>query len=129
MEIRPRTGNDWWPHWRYAHGFFQNPWRSFNPLCGVSAKLIRSALELRKCHGRFTFHEALFASLAKSGRMACLDWKAQPEFKRLFPAFRFRPPVTEVIPGISHPVKDAEVHAAICGLTEWPLGSGCGMSK
>jgi predicted O-methyltransferase YrrM len=120
LEIHPRTAGDWWQHWRYADGFFENPWRSFNPLCRVSARLVRRALELRERHGRFTFHEVLFASLAKENGMACLDWNARPEFKRLFPAFRFRPPLDHSVPGISHPVKDAAVHAAVCGLPEGP---------
>jgi len=120
LEIRPRTADDWWPHWRYASGFFDSPWRSFNPLCRVSARLLRKALDLRERHNRFTFHETLFASLAKNGGMPCLDWNARPDFKRLFPAFRFRPPITDVVPGISHPVKDAGVHAAICDLEEGP---------
>ncbi len=83
LEIRSRTADDWWLHWKYASGFSESPWRSFNPLCRVSARLVRKALELRERHGRFTFHEVLFATLAKNGGMACLDWNARPESPRL----------------------------------------------
>lgn len=95
---------------------------SFNPLCRLSARLLQKVLEFRKDNGRFIFHEVLFASLAMEGRMACLDWNKRPEFKRLFSEFRYRPPLEQAVPGISHPVKDPAVHAAICSLLEGPPG-------
>lgn len=120
IDIRPRE-KDWrWHCWNLAEPWFERPVRAFQPLCRMSARLIRAALEFRQEHGQFTFHEVLFPSLAALHGMDFLDWHAEPGFRHLFRNFRFRPSVEFVKPGISHPVKNPRVHDAICALAQTP---------
>ncbi|MBB5353714.1 putative O-methyltransferase YrrM [Haloferula luteola] len=90
------------------------PWRAFVPLCRLRPELVREVLQFRKDRGRMLLHEILFASLAKRSGMLCLDWKEHPRTAPHLGAFRFRPEVDRWMRGISHPVKDGEVHRAIC---------------
>lgn len=104
-----------WPHWGHARGVFPQPCRSFNPLCRLSARLVATVLEFRRCHGRFVFQEVLFATLMAEHGLSYLDWAEAPETAGLFGAFRFRPALDHPEPGICHPVKDEALHAEIRG--------------
>lgn len=103
-----------WPWWWQAEGYFTMPLAAFQPLCRVSARLIECVLDFQKAHGKLTFHEILFASLALENRMLCLDWSQSAQCRRLFGAFRPAPEVDVCGPGISHPVKSPCIHTAIC---------------
>ncbi len=114
FDIRSKHSDRSWPHWRHADGFFKEPWRCFKPLSRKSAGLVRRALDFRREHGRFTFHEVLFPSLAARNGMKTLDWNGDEAFRDLFPAFRYRPVLSQPHRGICHPVKDLVIHEAIC---------------
>lgn len=114
IDVKFKHEDGEWYWWRRAGGHFEEPCRAFQPLCRVSARLLRKVLEFREAQGGFLFHELLFASLARRHGMKCLDWRSEPHTKRLFADFRYRPEVRPVEPGISHPVKDSAVHAAVC---------------
>lgn len=87
-----------WPHWFRNPGFTQ-PWKSFNPICRLSGRLIGRVQKFREERGAFAFHEILFASLAED----------RFDLANLRPGvtgtFRWRPPVSGDAPGIHHPVK------------------------
>lgn len=106
-------GWHWWELLREEDGISE-PWRAFLPLCRLRPELVREVLNFRKARGRMLLHEILFASLAKSSGMWCLDWKVHPGTAQHFGAFRFRPEVDRWVRGISHPVKDQDVHCAVC---------------
>ncbi len=111
-EVRTRDEDPEWYFWSRAEGIFVSPCRAFQPLCRLSARLVRQVLDFRSRHGEFVFHELLFASLASAQGMRTLDWsRACPG---VFGEFRFRPEVRPIRAGISHPVKDERVHEAIC---------------
>jgi hypothetical protein len=114
LDVHSPYSDPGWPHWHYATDLFANPMACFKPLSRTSAGLIRHALRFRREHGQFTFHEALFPSLAAEHGMNTLDWNKDEPFRRLFPSFRYRPVVEETQPGICHPVKDPTLHEAIC---------------
>ncbi len=123
VDLRTRHDDSHWPQWRYADGCFNQHGRGFQPLCRVSGRLIRAALEFRERHGKFTFHEVLFASLALEAGLAWLNWSRDETISHLFSRFRYRPEVRPIKRGISHPVKDRLVHAAVC---DWTDVSECG---
>lgn len=114
IDLRTRQEDGHWPWWGYADNFFEEPMRGFQPLCRLSARLVRTALDFREKHGRFTFHEVLFPSLARQNGMTWLDWTRKPDFQRMFGTFRYRPEVSQIAQGISHPVKNLMVHEKIC---------------
>ncbi len=114
LEFRLMEEDPGWPHWHVAADRFTHPARSFNPLCRLNARLVGMVLEFRRCHGRFVFMEALFASLVAEHGLSYLDWQKEPETASLFDSFRFRPEIGEAGKGIHHPVKDPELHRAIC---------------
>lgn len=103
-----------WYWWGYAEEYFTDPCRGFQPLCRLSGRLVREVLNFRERHGKFTFHEVLFASVARAGGMRWLDWGGHAAFKHLFDTFRYRPELTAVRSGICHPLKDAALHEAVC---------------
>ncbi|MCW1912909.1 hypothetical protein OJ996_04955 [Luteolibacter sp. GHJ8] len=73
----------------------------------------------REIHHRFMFLEVLFASLAYRGQGGIMDLATDRSTSGLFGDFRFRPPVeAEHRHGICHPVKDCDLHAAICSPAE-----------
>lgn len=116
MEIRLREEDPEWYFWPDADQWIEDPCRAFQPLCRVSPSLIRAILGFRGKHGRFVFHELLFASLARRDGMSMLDWNEHEEFGCIFPVFRYRPEVNAVTRGNSHPVKEARAHEAICSI-------------
>ena len=96
-----------WCWWKKSP--FAEPWKSHNPLCRLSARLVSRVLAYRATHGHFTFHEILFATLAEDR----LDMTEV--FPECFGEFTFRPVVTAEHGGrISHPVKDLDLHRRIC---------------
>ena len=101
-DIASRTADPDWPHW--GRGFdFRHPCKSFNPLCRLSAGLIRQVLAFRELHQRFAFHEILFASLAES------HWDMRRECPELFGRYRWRPLIAApAADRIEHPVKTVE---------------------
>ena len=121
-DVRSREEDPGWYFWNTVDPWFPQPWKAFQPLCRVSARLIRAALAFREEKGRFTFHEGLLASLAAREGMKLLDWARHPECRGVFGTFRFRPVVTVPQRGICHPVKDARLHEVICGWPEWDVG-------
>ena len=115
IDIFSRDADPEWYLWSYAEPWFEQPWKAFKPLCRKSPRLISAALDFRRKHGRFAFHEVLFPSLASEAGMHCLDWYQIPDFRRLLPVFRFRPTVETAEQGVCHPVKADPTHEAICG--------------
>lgn len=117
--ISPASHPDWhwWQHSPDLH-WFKQPRSTFNPLCRLSARLVRAILKFRAQKQRFTFHELLFASVAFAEEMQILDWAKASDCRRLFGYFRWRPEVQKFHPGISHPVKDPLLHAHICHSTD-----------
>lgn len=113
-EVRSREQDPIWPHWHHGDRFFQEQVRSFNPLCRLSERLISITLEFRRNHGHFTFQEVLFASLAAAHGLSYLDWRNDHRSRKLFRTFRYTPEVSWPIRGISHPVKNKEIHTTIC---------------
>jgi hypothetical protein len=116
LDIRSKEEDQHWYFWHRAEGCFEQPARSFQPLCRLSARLIREVLRFRKERGGFTFHEVLFASIARRDGMKLLDWREDPECRACFSTFVFRPEVLRIERGIAHPVKNVVVHEAICAL-------------
>lgn len=116
IDIRSRSDNPAWPWWGYADGYFPDAAAAFQPLCRLSGRLVRAVLDFQKRHGRLIFHEVLFASIARQQGMKCLSWDRSAEFRYLLGSFRYRPEVTKCSHGISHPVKDPDIHASICAL-------------
>lgn len=122
LDIRTRHEDAHWPWWSYADGILPCPARAFQPLCRLSGRLIRAVLDFQKRHQRFTFHEVLFASLAQEKGMSWLDWRKEGATKDLVTEFLYRPDVARIHRGVSHPVKDPDLHRAIC--TQTPLREG-----
>ena len=114
LDIRTRHEDSQWPWWSYADGVFASPCRAFQPLCRLSGRLVRAVLDFQKRHQRLTFHEVLFASLAKDHGMTLLDWRRDETMKSFVADFHYRPDVESAHRGISHPVKDKDLHEAIC---------------
>jgi uncharacterized HAD superfamily protein/hypoxanthine phosphoribosyltransferase len=114
IDLRRKRDDMHWPWWRYADDFFEEPCRGFQPLCRLSARLVRAVLDFRVRHGEFTFHEVLFASVARREGMSWLSWNCDAGFRHFVSRFRYRPEIREVAGGICHPVKNPAVHAAIC---------------
>ena len=108
------ASNRLWPHWWHARDYFDFPYRSFNPLCRLSSSLLKTVLDFRASHQRFVFQEVLFASVAALHDMTYFDWMADETAAPLFGEFRFRPEVTAVGTGISHPVKNPSIHQHLC---------------
>lgn len=102
-----------WPWWPVNRNWFARPWKSFNPLCALSPTLMREILTLQSAKKQLLFHELLFASAAMQARMKVLDWDRQPQLAPYFEHFSWRPLITETVPGISHPVKDPQLHTLI----------------
>jgi len=75
----------------------------------LSERLIRKILEFREQHGRMTFHEVLFASIAAENGMSTLNWQKDIRFKHLVANFRYRPIIRHPVQGVCHPVKDLEL--------------------
>jgi hypothetical protein len=116
IEVRTIEEDHHWPLWHYADGFFSSAVRSFQPMCRLSGRLIRAVLACREKHGRCTFHEVMFPSVAREHGMSWRSWCQEPGLRDLVASFRYRPEVRNVFHGVSHPVKDPEVHEAICCL-------------
>jgi hypothetical protein len=114
LELKTKQEDKHWPWWSYAEEHFEEPCRGFQPLCRLSGRLVQKVLDFRQSNGGFTFHEVLFPSLAHAAGMRCLEWTSSAAFKHLFHTFRYRPNVTAVRIGISHPVKDAALHESAC---------------
>ena len=114
IDIFSRDADPGWHLWNYAEPWFAQPWRAFKPLCRKSARLISQALDFRRKHNRFAFHEVMFPSLAREAGMHCLDWNLSPDFRRLLPVFRFRPDIDRPEQGVCHPVKTDVIHEAVC---------------
>jgi hypothetical protein len=114
IDIFSRDADPGWHLWGYAEPWFKQPWKAFKPLCRKSPRLISAALDFRRKHGRFAFHEVLFPSLASEAGMHCLDWHRDGDFRRLLPVFQFRPPLETIEQGVCHPVKADPTHEAIC---------------
>lgn len=115
VEIRSEKEDPDWPHWWHAEAHFTNPFRSFNPLCRLSPRLIRASLAFRQKHQQFIFQEVFFASLAIQKGFSGFDWRRDPELAPLFRTFHFRPHIELLELGICHPVKDPLLVARICG--------------
>lgn len=115
-DIRTKDEDPEWYFWDRAEGFFERPARAFQPLCRLSARLLREALRFRETRGALVFHEILFASLARRDGMELLDWGNDPECGACFSTFVYRPEVTRISRGIAHPVKDMISHGAICAI-------------
>ncbi|MGV3525462.1 MAG: hypothetical protein ACO1RX_14625 [Candidatus Sericytochromatia bacterium] len=105
-----------WHWWTLNPGWFAHPWKSFNPLCALSPALIRQIVAVQAERQRLTFHELLFASVAMQGGLQVLAWDRQPHLATCFGHFCWRPELTQCVPGISHPVKDAALHSRISAL-------------
>ena len=118
VDLRTRDEDSHWPQWRYADGYFDEPSRGFQPLCRLSGRLVREVLAFRERHGRFAFHEVLFASLARNSGMSWQNWSRDVTTRHLLPTFRYRPEVRPIERGINHPVKDPLVHEAVCLFTD-----------
>ncbi len=116
MDVRTREADAHWPYWGYADGFFSEAARAFQPMCRLSGRLVRAVLDCREQNGRCTFHEVMFPSVAREQGMSWLSWCREAALKRHFGEFHYRPAVTSVGFGVSHPVKEPEVHRAVCAL-------------
>ncbi len=124
--IRRQQEDPDWPYWGYCEEFFDHHVRAFQPLCRLSSRLIRKALDFRAQHGRFTFHEVLFPSVALEHSMSLFCWEDHPSLKPLLHSFQYRPLVSSISRGISHPVKDSSTLSAICDLPSPKMTvSGC----
>ncbi len=87
--------------------FLNNHIKSFNPICRISKKLIIKILMWKAQHGKFMFHEILFASLCKDHDLEMIDF-SELEESYVFGEFRWRPVINKssiVDNKIYHPVK------------------------
>lgn len=109
---------DW--HWWHLNPGFDPAWKSFNPICRLSPRLLAEVQAWRASAQRFCFHEILFASLACRHRLVCVDWSKSPGYEACFGRFNWRPEISEPQAGVCHPVKDPDLHARICGLRPGP---------
>src|SRR5690606_36105980 len=114
LEFNSKVNEPDWAHWSHAEGYFDDPCRSFNPICRLSPRLIAVILEFRRIHKRFLFQEVLFASLAAAHGLSVLDWRKDEKVSNLFENFRFRPEISQPCSGVCHPVKDEVLHRQIC---------------
>lgn len=64
----------WWIDKEVSHFFYQYRYRSFNPFCRLSNRLIRKIFNYRIKYNKFCFHEILFPSLAASHHFSILDY-------------------------------------------------------
>jgi hypothetical protein len=105
-KYRLRADQPGWYWWKYYADYFQNPKRSFNPVCRLREPLIRKVLEFRSENAGFVFHELLFPSLASS----CFDLETT---NLMGSAFRWRPEIkAEEMQNNSelfHPIKDHNI--------------------
>jgi hypothetical protein len=85
---------------------YNHQYRSYNPICRLSIKLINLILDFRKKYQQFCFHETLFASLCIENNLNFLDYNTD---KNPYTGnIRYRPcyQTTEITDNkIYHPVK------------------------
>jgi len=83
--------------------------RTFNPLCRLSNRLIKSILDFQQQHNTFAFHEILFPTIAQQNNFSIFLFKNLPNYRQYFACFRHRPVISKnkiLKHLINHPVKD-----------------------
>lgn len=109
-----------WPGWSFKddHEYrklFKNIYRSYNPFCRLSNKLISTILEFKNNYNKFYFHEILFASLCVDNGLKYYDYKNDKECgDKYIGVFTYRPVISKQDihdNKIYHPVKDAKDNA------------------
>jgi len=100
-----------WPWWNIDHSYeklFNDPHRSFNPLCRLSKKLVSLIFEFQKHNNTFYFHEILFSSLCVDHHMIYHDYSYYPKINDYIGNIQYRPNilVKDILDSkIYHPVK------------------------
>jgi len=113
-DITPRSSDPDWPFWHLtSEELKSHSWRSFNPICRVSAQMLDAVSSFSRETTTLGFHEILWATLAMKHGMRVLDWHSDRLSAQCFGTYRFRPAVTETTHGICHPVKDPHHHYSI----------------
>ena len=106
-----------WPHWHVADSLgIKNKIYSFNPLCRLSARLIKKVLEERDLRSRFIFQEILFAPLAVDNNYEVKQYCSKDTssmFGRFGAVLKFTE--DEINSGrIIHPIKPIYQNESIC---------------
>lgn len=78
-EILPKKESEKWSWWKNDDDFlvFYEPYRSFNPICRMSIRLIKLIHDHHKKWNRFFYNEFLFASISKQNKLTCLDYNRE----------------------------------------------------
>lgn len=115
--IQSIENNPKWPGWFFKDNheyrkLFNNIYRSFNPFCRLSTKLVSTILQFRNNYNKFYFHEILFASLCVDKGLKYYDYKNDNECNdKHIGVFTYRPVISKKDihdNKIYHPVKDAK---------------------
>jgi hypothetical protein len=104
IDVMSREQDPSWPFWRVGEKCWPQPWRSFNPLCRLSPRLLREVDAFCQWRGEGVFMEVMFASVARASGFSLLDLRLDPSTRGFFGAFRYRPRVRRVS-GIVHPFR------------------------
>jgi hypothetical protein len=83
----------WWENDISYKKYFKNPYRSFNPICRLSSKLINFILEFRKKNNRFVFLEILFISVAIKNNMSYMDYNLDEKSQKYIGDIHYRPEI------------------------------------
>jgi len=82
-----------WPHWKQSPSHIKNPFRSFNPFCRISNRLMVKILDERKEYNRFWYNEIMFISLAKQSNFKVCNWN-NTSLSKYFGKFQYRPVIS-----------------------------------
>jgi len=113
-KILPKDANAEWPWWSEDYRYielFNDPHRSFNPLCRLSSKLISLIFDFRNHYKEFYFHEMLFSSICVQNNLSYHDYDDYPEIDEYIGTFHYRPEIDQnkiKDKKIYHPVKHFE---------------------
>jgi hypothetical protein len=99
----------WWENDISYKKYFKNPYRSFNPVCRLSSKLIDLILKFRKKNSGFIFHEILFSSIAIKKNMKYIDYSLDKKSQKYIGNIDYRPIIisSSILDNrLYHPVKE-----------------------
>jgi hypothetical protein len=83
-KIRSKDQEPEWIWWENENNWntFDDPYKSFNPICRISARLIKQIINYQKIYKKFSFHEILFISLCVKNNYSFIDYEDNEELKK-----------------------------------------------
>lgn len=106
--IQNKSESTNWPWWDKIDVNLKNQYRSFNPFCRLSKKLVNSILDYRNNNNCFIFHEILFASLCGDHQYSTVSLDSNKEYNKFIGSIKARPILDKIFiddEKIYHPVK------------------------